>query len=298
MRQKKGEKMHQAKIIEFKEKIWSSQEFIAEAKRPESTLLSRRGSFLLGIDPNVCSYVLENNNGKNRENDLHKTSDRYAQYMRDGRWYPELCPITFAEDGHLISGQNRLEAIRKANAYFVYRIITGLPVECRQFDDTGRNKTPRDRIKIIMRESDRKEEAETLAKNIFISTVGIGLQVQHGPGARNSKKHDPKVVVEMLLRHKKSLLFSGEVLGDKTKSTTKEARWLFCSVYDELCKKEKNSAQVEIERAMRSLVSSQSWTKAVAKVKGNLTLKNGQIFKSQAKILLNFATGFLLEEKP
>lgn len=61
----------------------------------------------------------------------------YAADMRDGHWMFNGEPVRFADDGSLIDGQHRLQAVIEADVTIPMVIIRGLPADTQETVDTG-----------------------------------------------------------------------------------------------------------------------------------------------------------------
>lgn len=71
------------------------------------------------------------------------SKDRVDAIARDiiaGKWIYDANPIRFDTEGVLIDGQNRLQAIIKANTGVLLDVVTGLSTESRLVEGTGRPK--------------------------------------------------------------------------------------------------------------------------------------------------------------
>lgn len=66
------------------------------------------------------------------------TVERYAREMKEGRWNNNGQPIIFAEDGTLLDGQHRMQAILHAQEPIGMWVIRGVPKENFVTIDTGR----------------------------------------------------------------------------------------------------------------------------------------------------------------
>lgn len=74
-----------------------------------------------------------------------KASDRrvmfLADQMRDGLWVFDGAPIRFDVDGRLSDGQNRLQALIRAEVTLPFVIVRDLPKEAMSVMDTGKSRT-------------------------------------------------------------------------------------------------------------------------------------------------------------
>lgn len=64
-----------------------------------------------------------------QRNVSHKIVDRYAADMRCGNWMLSPNPISFDENGDLIDGQHRLEAVRRSGKPVPMQVSTGWPAK-------------------------------------------------------------------------------------------------------------------------------------------------------------------------
>ncbi|MYR34420.1 hypothetical protein GTW20_19755 [Nocardiopsis alba] len=95
------------------------------------------------ITPAVATSWLKHLNAKNRPMRM-QTVDFYARQLKRGEWQLTHQGIAFDEDGNLLDGQHRLEAIRKSGISAQCMVIRGAPRESFKVLDTGRKRNGRD----------------------------------------------------------------------------------------------------------------------------------------------------------
>ena len=98
------------------------------------------------ITPEMAKeYLTHNTHNRDRKN---KSIQRYAKDMAEGRWIPGVCAIIFAEDGTLIDGQNRLQAVIKSETSTVFIVVRGVPMNAQAVVDTPSLRTTADVFKL------------------------------------------------------------------------------------------------------------------------------------------------------
>lgn len=77
---------------------------------------------ILTVTPEIATSWLD----KNKENRAVNSSrvTQYSKAMKEGRWIENGQPIIVSDDGYLIDGQHRLNAIIKANATLDMLVVT------------------------------------------------------------------------------------------------------------------------------------------------------------------------------
>lgn len=71
---------------------------------------------------------------------------RYARDMASGNWTENGSAIAFADDGTLLDGQHRLEAIIQSGATVTMLVVRGLPKRAQDTIDDGAKRTLSDRL--------------------------------------------------------------------------------------------------------------------------------------------------------
>lgn len=91
----------------------------------------------VAIGPKQAKHWLDTANIRNRHI-LPKQVAKYARAMTEGRWRPLIGePISFAEDGTLLNGQQRLTAVVESGTTQVFLVLEGLPLEDQDAMDAG-----------------------------------------------------------------------------------------------------------------------------------------------------------------
>lgn len=99
------------------------------------------------ITPAMAASFLENNSRDNRHlnmNDVRK----YARDIKNGKFFCTHQGIAFDEDGNLIDGQHRLEAIKLADRPVDMLVTRNLPHDVIQFLDHGRTRSIADTMTV------------------------------------------------------------------------------------------------------------------------------------------------------
>ena len=98
-------------------------------------------SYVLDIDVNIASYILNYHNFDNRKFSNSQINNIYKSISLSG-WLVDGQPITFNVDGNLTEGQHRLAAIvRENNPDKTYKAIVVTGVARDTFSKTATNKT-------------------------------------------------------------------------------------------------------------------------------------------------------------
>tara|TARA_B100000427_G_scaffold235822_1_gene198728 strand:- start:238 stop:1164 length:927 start_codon:yes stop_codon:yes gene_type:complete len=98
-------------------------------------------SYVLDIDVNIASYILNYHNFDNRKFSNSQINNIYKSISLSG-WLIDGQPITFNVDGNLTEGQHRLAAIvRENNPDKTYKVILVTGVARDTFSQTATNKT-------------------------------------------------------------------------------------------------------------------------------------------------------------
>lgn len=100
-------------------------------------------SKVIAITPEFAKEILETKNTKNRPMN-QGAINRYAQSMTSRTWKLNGQCIVFAEDGSLLDGQNRLQAVVKAKVSVPMLVMYNVPDEARPTIDLGIKRSTRD----------------------------------------------------------------------------------------------------------------------------------------------------------
>ena len=93
---------------------------------------------VLSITPQIAKDILERSNGVFKNRSLNKpTVNRYAEDMINGRWMLTGDPIKMDENGILLDGQHRLNALIKADKTIDFIVVEEIPIESVQYMDSG-----------------------------------------------------------------------------------------------------------------------------------------------------------------
>lgn len=96
------------------------------------------------VDPVMATEILHKNNHNRPISDL--AGKRYAKMMRDGKWQFNGEPIIIGEDGSLIDGQHRLQAIIDSKATLEMVIVKGINKSAYKTIDIGKKRTGADAL--------------------------------------------------------------------------------------------------------------------------------------------------------
>lgn len=95
------------------------------------------------VTPAKARQYLERN--KNNRPKRMSRIQKYAVAMKEGKWKETHQGIAFDEEGNLIDGQNRLEAVVLSDCTIRMQVTTGLPHDCNVGIDVGANRNDVDR---------------------------------------------------------------------------------------------------------------------------------------------------------
>lgn len=102
----------------------------------------------LAVGPKQAKEWLNTVNVRNR-NLLPRQVSRYAKAMTEGRWKALVGePISFAEDGTLLNGQQRLTAVVESGTTQVFLLLEGLPLDDQDVMDSGATRKPGQQLTI------------------------------------------------------------------------------------------------------------------------------------------------------
>lgn len=98
------------------------------------------------ITPSIAREMLKRNQGNRNVSESQVTF--YANQMLNGGWLFDGQPIRFNNNGRLLDGQHRLNAIIESGTPQTFLIITGISSEAFKVMDTGKNRSSMDVFKI------------------------------------------------------------------------------------------------------------------------------------------------------
>lgn len=98
------------------------------------------------IGPVLAAEILRQNTNNRLVN--KKLVDRYASDMANGNWRFIGDPIRRTQDGTLLDGQHRMEAVVKSDTKHEFLVITGLEAESQSVMDGGRPRRLGDVLRI------------------------------------------------------------------------------------------------------------------------------------------------------
>ena len=102
------------------------------------------------IGPKEAEVLLDHNDTYNR--DLKRKSYRkYARYMNSDEFMLSNDALTFDEDGILINGQNRLQAVIESGRTVPFIVVYNVPKETKNIINNGTIVTNRDRQKMFLK---------------------------------------------------------------------------------------------------------------------------------------------------
>lgn len=106
---------------------------------------NRPTSTLEFVSPEIAAEWLKRNT---RNRSAKRSKFRIAADLRAGRWAITGASISFAEDGTLLDGQNRLEAVVEAGVGIWTFVVRGLEYEAQDCMDTGDTRRLADQLGI------------------------------------------------------------------------------------------------------------------------------------------------------
>lgn len=156
------------------------------------------------LTPEMAAHLLKHNHPNNRS----KKCGRIDQYIRDmqaGNWGLSDQPITIDEDGILVNGQNRCEAVNTSGVAIPVFLLTGFPRTSLSIMDTGLSRNAVDAGKILGKEINNNVVA--VARRMFFSTKSSGVMTNNE-------------VLAFLESHRKAISFTFEILPKNMKGIT------------------------------------------------------------------------------
>ena len=126
------------------------------------------------IGPKEAKALLDYNDTYNR--DLKKKSYRkYARYMNSDEFMLSNDALTFDEEGVLINGQNRLQAVIESGCTVPFIVVYNVPKETKNIINNGVIVTNRDRQKMFLEEigMKKKDAWGTICEILSAETGGL-----------------------------------------------------------------------------------------------------------------------------
>ena len=126
------------------------------------------------IGPKEAEALLDHNDTYNR--DLKKKSYRkYARYMNSDEFMLSNDALTFDEEGVLINGQNRLQAVIESGCTVPFIVVYNVPKETKNIINNGVIVTNRDRQKMFLEEigMKKKDAWGTICEILSAETGGL-----------------------------------------------------------------------------------------------------------------------------
>ena len=126
------------------------------------------------IGPKEAEVLLDHNDTCNR--DLKRKSYRkYARYMDSDEFMLSNDALTFDEDGILINGQNRLQAVIESGRTVPFIVVYNVPKETKNIINNGVIVTNRDRQKMFLEEigMKKKDAWGTICEILSAETGGL-----------------------------------------------------------------------------------------------------------------------------
>lgn len=93
----------------------------------------------------AASWLLRNQDNRNFS---ERTCAGYVRDITNDDWPFTGDPVRFAEDGRLLDGQHRLEAVKRTGIATLMTVITGLGKHTQRYMDGGRKRTAQDQLAI------------------------------------------------------------------------------------------------------------------------------------------------------
>ena len=103
------------------------------------------------IGPDVAKYYLSKSKG-NRKTVVGNV-EKFARMMQEGEWYPVNNGLGFDEDGVLIDGHNRLQAVIQSGCTVPMLVVRGIDRRALVVIDTGKSRSAANVIEFAMGES-------------------------------------------------------------------------------------------------------------------------------------------------
>lgn len=159
-------------------------------------------SQVMRITPEIAAALL-------KRNDLNRPLskgrvNRYAQLMRDGKWLLNGESISIAEDGTLLNGQTRLNAIIKAGVGVDILVVVGVDKETYTTFDQGKNRTSGD-IFAMAGVPDAKKVASIVARYFGIkngdSFLADSNNMSRGFGHQSMYKVSKQDLLDIYFEH-------------------------------------------------------------------------------------------------
>lgn len=154
---------------------------------------------VLPVCPDVARDWLKSNHPNNRA--LSKSRVRaYAADMVAGQWHLSDQPISFDEEGRLVNGQHRLEAVILSRKEVNFLVVRGVAKEAMLVIDSGKRRTTDEQFRITGRQWPRGAGAT-------VRRIHQGIEYRAARALTDSE------VTTWLDRHGASVSFAHRVLG-------------------------------------------------------------------------------------
>lgn len=109
---------------------------------PAQRIVSKVHAEIIEVTPAQADEWLKRNTSNRRLREV--TVKLYMQDMQSGAWKLNGEAIKVADDGTLLDGQHRLEAVRRSGKTVPMMVITGLPRDTQETMDIGRKRNAQD----------------------------------------------------------------------------------------------------------------------------------------------------------
>jgi len=142
------------------------------------------------VTPEKAGRWLEKNEGNRNFN--QGTANALARQMLEGFWTNNGETIKFYEDGNLMDGQHRLDAVRTSGVTIKMYVVRGLPVKARATIDQQRKRTAGDILK--MEGIPNGNRLAAIVRMVNLWDTGV----RNVKGFRSSANFSPSEIVEAL----------------------------------------------------------------------------------------------------
>lgn len=179
----------------------------APQAKEERVQLNKPGLWTIRVTPEIAyEWLTKNYKGNRRLRPYHV--QYLAEEMRNGRWqadHPDA--VLFDEDGEMIEGQHRINAVVEAEIPVLMRVETGVKKSIYPYLDSGLVRTLEDRVRFS--DNTQKNKVVVMLLNFFFARKGGGDEV--GMMGRRKRRLDPETAFELYKRHKKALHWAADV---------------------------------------------------------------------------------------
>lgn len=122
-----------------------------------------------------------------------RSEDQYVRAILTNNWDPSSM-IAFDEDGHLIDGQHRMLAVKKANMPATFTVLRGVPRE--SMFDIGRPRSVTDNLRI----TGIIDESFVSKNHTAVATFCIKLNK-----GRDGEKYSPNEIAQFISKHAETM---------------------------------------------------------------------------------------------